>query len=115
MYCCIMDKTIRIDNLRTIYTSGVKHFAENLLKSKAEKGENVVYFVDGKVVRLKASDALWLFDKMKIGIQDKEIKLLQNRAAKGEDMKYRLEDNQTLVVPAQLVLELFEQHPEKSE
>ena len=114
MNYCIMEKIIRIDNLRNLYAKGIKHCAEKLLRAKAEKGENVVYSIDGQIVKLKASDALWLYDKLKIGIQDKEFEILQNRAAKGEDMQYRLEGDQTFVIPAQLVLDLVEQLPEKS-
>lgn len=103
-----MDKIIRISNLSEIYAAGVKNFAENLLKSKAEKGETVVYSVDGQIVKLKAGDALWIYEKLSNGLKQWEVELLMDRAEKGEDMHYWLEDGQTMVIPARLVLDLFE-------
>jgi len=107
-----MDKIIRISDLSDIYAAGVKSFAENLLKSKAEKGETVVYSVDGQIVKLKASDALWIYESLSKGLANWEIEYLSQRAAKGEDMHYWLEDDQTLVIPARLVLELFDRMSE---
>ena len=107
-----MDSIIRISDLSEIYTAGVKNFAENLLKSKAEKGENVVYSVDGQIVKLKASDALWIYESLSRGLAQWEIDYLSDRASKGEDMRYWLEDNQTLVIPARLVLDLFDKMSE---
>ena len=102
------DKIIRISDLSEIYAAGVKSFAENLLKSKAEKGETVVYSVDGQIVKLKAEDALWIYEKLSNGLEQWEVGLLMDRAEKDEDMQYWLEDGQTLVIPARLVLDLFE-------
>lgn len=107
-----MDRIIRIDDLSDIYAAGVKNFAENLLKSKAEKGENVVYSVNGQIVKLKASDALWIYESLSRGLENWEIEYLSEKAAKGEDMSYWLEDNQTLVIPASLVLDLFKRMSE---
>jgi hypothetical protein len=107
-----MDRIIRISDLSDIYAAGVKNFAENLLKSKAEKGENVVYSIDGQIVKLKASDALWIYESLSRGLEQWEIDYLSDRAAKGEDMRYWLEDNQTLVIPARLVLDLFDRMSE---
>ena len=107
-----MDRIIRISDLSDIYAAGVKNFAENLLKSKAEKGENVVYSVDGQIVKLKASDALWIYESLSRGLANWEVEYLSERAAKGEDMRYWLEDNQTLVIPARLVLDLFKRMSE---
>ena len=107
-----MDRIIRISDLSDIYAAGVKNFAENLLKSKAEKGENVVYSIDGQIVKLKASDALWIYESLSRGLEQWEIDYLSDRAAKGEDMRYWLEDNQTLVIPARLVLNLFDRMSE---
>ena len=107
-----MDRIIRISDLSDIYAAGVKNFAENLLKSKAEKGENVVYSIDGQIVQLKASDALWIYESLSRGLEQWEIDYLSDRAAKGEDMRYWLEDNQTLVIPARLVLDLFDRMSE---
>ena len=90
----------------------MRNFAENLLKSKAEKGENVVYSVDGQIVKLKASDALWIYESLSRGLANWEVEYLSERAAKGEDMRYWLEDNQTLVIPARLVLDLFKRMSE---
>lgn len=109
-----MDNRIRISDLSEIYAAGVKNFAENLLKSKAEKGETVVYSVDGQIVRLKASDALWIYESLAKGLEDWEVKFLTEKADKGEDMHYWLADNQTLVIPARLVLDLFERMSESS-
>lgn len=103
-----MDRIIRISDLSEIYAAGVKNFAENLLKSKAEKGESVVYSVGGQIVKLKAGDALWIYEKLSTGLEQWEVRLLTDRAEKEEDMKYWLEDGQTLVIPARLVLDLFE-------
>ena len=102
-----MDKMIRISDLSDIYAAGVKSFAENLLKAKAEKGETVVYSVGGQIVKLKARDALWIYDSLSKGLADWEINFLSDKASRGEDMQYWLEDNQTLVIPARLVLDLF--------
>ena len=107
-----MDRIIRISDLSDIYAAGVKNFAENLLKSKAEKGENVVYSVDGQIVKLKASDALWIYESLSRGLANWEVEYLSERAAKGEDMRYWLEDNQTLVIPARLVLDVFKRMSE---
>ena len=107
-----MDRIIRISDLSDIYAAGVKNFAENLLKSKAEKGENVVYSIDGQIVKLKASDALWIYESLSRGLENWEIEYLSEKAAKGEDMSYWLEDNQTLVIPASLVLDLFKRMSE---
>jgi hypothetical protein len=109
-----MDKIIRISNLSEIYAAGVKNFAENLLKSKAEKGETVVYSVDGQIVKLKAEDALWIYEKLSNGLKQWEVELLMDRAEKGEDMHYWLEDGQTMVIPARLVLDLFERMADAS-
>lgn len=103
-----MDREIRISDLSEIYDIGIKDFAENLLKAKAERGETVVYSIDGQIVKLKASDALWIYDKFTNGLKDWEVKLLKDTAARGEDMHYWLEDNQTLIIPARLVLNLFD-------
>lgn len=103
-----MDKRIRISDLSEIYAAGVKNFAENLLKSKAAKGETVAYSVDGQIVKLKAGDALWIYEKLSNGLKPWEVELLKGRAEKNEDMEYWLEDGQTLVIPARLVLDLFE-------
>ena len=102
-----MDKIIRISDLSDIYSAGVKNFAENLLKAKAEKGETVVYSVDGQIIKLKANDALWIYEKLSNGLADWEVSFLSDKASRGEDMQYWLEDNQTLVIPARLVLDLF--------
>ena len=109
-----MDKTIRISDLSEIYAAGVKNFAEHLLKSKAEKGETVVYSVDGQIVRLKASDALWIYESLSKGLEKWEIEFLTDKAEKGEDMHYWLEDEQTLVIPARLVLDLFDRMSDPS-
>ena len=103
-----MGNTIRISDLSDIYSAGVKNFAENLLKAKAEKGETVVYSVDGQIIKLKANDALWIYEKLSKGLADWEVSFLSDKASKGEDMQYRLEDNQTLVIPARLVLDLLQ-------
>ena len=102
-----MDNRIRISDLSEIYAAGVKNFAENLLKSKAEKGETVVYSVDGQIIKLKASDALWIYESLSRGLANWEVEFLSDKASRGEDMEYWLEDNQTLVIPARLVLDLF--------
>ena len=102
-----MDNRIRISDLSEIYAAGVKNFAENLLKSKAEKGETVVYSVDGQIIKLKARDALWIYESLSRGLSDWEVGFLSDKASRGEDMEYWLEDNQTLVIPARLVLDLF--------
>jgi hypothetical protein len=103
-----MERVIRINDLSEIYDAGVKTFAESLLKSKARKGESVVYSVGGQIVQLKASDALWIYERLSNGLEDWEVSFLSKKAEKGEDMHYRLEDDQTLVIPARLVLDLFE-------
>ena len=102
-----MEKTIRISDLSAIFEAGIKNFTENLLKSKAEKGENVVYSINGQIVKLHASDALWIYRKILRGLDPFEKDYLKERAAAGEDMHYRLEGDQTLALPARLVLELF--------
>lgn len=102
-----MEKTIRISDLSAIFETGVRNFAENLLKAKAEKGETVVYSIDGQIVRLHASDALWIYKKILDGLDPWEIDFLREKASKGEDMKYWLEGDQTLQIPARLVLDLF--------
>lgn len=103
-----MGNRIRISNLSDIYAAGVEHFAESLLKAKAEKGQSVVYSVDGQIITLKAGDALWIYNKLTNGLEDWEVDLLSKRAAEGEDMEYWLEGNQTLVIPAKVVLDLFD-------
>ena len=103
-----MDMRIRINDLTEIYAAGVKNFAENLLKTKAEKGQTVAYSVDGQIVKLKAGDALWIYERLSNGLKPWEVKLLKDKAEKGEDMQYWLEDEQTLIIPARLVLDLFE-------
>ena len=107
-----MDKIIRINDLSDIYAAGVKDFAENLLKSKADKGETVVYSVDGQIVKLKASDALWIYESLSRGLSNWEVEYLSEKADRGEDMHYWLEDNQSLVIPARLVLDLFQKMSE---
>lgn len=102
-----MDRIIRIDNLSDIFTAGVKNFAESLLRSKAEEDDTVAYSVNGQVITLKAKDALWIYESLSRGLEDWEVKYLSDKAAKGEDMRYWLEDDQTLVIPAKLVLDLF--------
>ena len=109
-----MDKIIRIGDLSEIYEAGVKNFAETLLKSKAEKGETVVYSVDGQIVKLKAGDALWIYESLEKGLEPWEVTFLKNQAENGEDMRYWLEDRQTLVIPAKLVLDLFERMADSS-
>lgn len=103
-----MGKVIRIGDLSGIYAAGVKNFAENLLKSKAEKGESVVYSIGGQIIKLNASDALWVYERLSGGLSAKEIEILTERADKGEDMQYWLTDGNTLAVPARLVLDLFD-------
>ena len=109
-----MDRIIRISDLSDIYAAGVKNFAENLLKSKAAKGESVVYSVDGQIVKLKAGDALLIYESLSRGLKEWEIQFLTDMAEKGEDMHYPLEDGQTLVIPARLVLDLFERMSDSS-
>ena len=102
-----MEKIIRISDLSNIFEAGVRNFAENLLKSKAEKGEAVVYSIDGQIVKLQASDALWIYESLTKGLEPWEVDFLKDKASRGEDMHYWLEGNQTLAIPARLVLELF--------
>lgn len=102
-----MDRVIRISDLSEIYEIGIKDFAENLLKEKAERGETVVYSIDGQIVKLKASDALWIYDKFTNGIEEWEEKILKETAERGGDMHYWFDD-QTLIIPARLVLNLFD-------
>lgn len=102
-----MEKIIRICDLSAIFEAGVKNFTENLLKTKAEKGETVVYSIDGQIVKLQASDALWIYRKILSGLYPWEEDILKKRAAAGEDMQYRLEGDQALQIPARLVLDLF--------
>lgn len=100
--------SIKLNDFNDIYATGAKNFTESLLKSKAEKGETVVYSINGQVVTLKASDALWIYESLARGLGEWEIKYLKEKAAKREDMCYRLAGAQTLVIPALLVLDLFE-------
>ena len=110
-----MEKTIRISDLSAIFEAGVKNFAENLLKTKAEKGETVVYSIDGQIIKLQASDALWIYKKILRGLEPWEVEFLTDKASRGEDMKYWLEGSQTLAIPARLVLELFNRMKEVSD
>ena len=102
-----MDKIIRISDLSGIFSAGVRNFVESLLKSKAEENDTVAYSVNGQIVTLKAQDALWIYEKLSKGLKEWEVNLLTDVAARGEDMHYRLQDGQVLVIPAKLVLDLF--------
>lgn len=106
--------SIRINDFSDIYAAGIKDFAEILLKDKAEKGETVVYSINGQVVTLKAGDALWIYEKLAKGLDDWEVDFLKKRAAEGESMHYPLTGNQTLDIPALLVLDLFERMADSS-
>lgn len=66
-----------------------------------------MYSIDGQIVKLQASDALWIYKKILDGLDSWEIDFLSEKASKGEDMRYWLEGDQTLQIPARLVLDLF--------
>lgn len=100
--------SIKLKDFSDIHDVGMKSFAEDLLRSKAEKGETAVYSINGQIIKLKASDALWIYDAIERGLDDQDVEYLKDRAARGVDMEYRLTNRQTLVIPAVLVLDLFE-------
>lgn len=75
-----MEKEIKISDLSAIYEAGARKFVEPFLKSKAERGESVVYSVGGRIVKLKADEALRIYYEITNGMSQEEI----DRIAKDE-------------------------------
>lgn len=98
---------IRIQNLSAIYNQGLNQFVQSFLKEKAQNNESLVYSIDGKIIELEASDVLWIYEKLSNGPEDWEIKLLNDLASKGEDIRYNFASGNTLALPASAVLELL--------
>ena len=77
-----------------------------MLKEKAEKGQNVVYSINGNILILTAYEAMWLYEKLSQGLDDDDITLLTQVASQGGNMVYEF-NHQQLTIPAQHVLDLF--------
>ena len=60
-----MEKMSKLEQLGELYDASVEDFTERFLKSKAEKDESVVYSFSGRIVSMKASEALKLYHKEK--------------------------------------------------
>ena len=75
-----METAIKISALSAIYEAGARKFVEPFLKSKAERGESVVYSVGGRIVKLKADEALRIYYEITNGMSQEEI----DRIAKDE-------------------------------
>ncbi len=108
-----MGTIIRISDLNDIYSEGLKEFAETLLKSKADKDETVVYSVGKQIIKVKAKSVLWIFEAISKGLTDWEVNYLSELAKENKDMTYWLDDHQKLVIPARLVLDLFDRLAEE--
>lgn len=98
---------IRIQDLSSIYNQGLKQFVETFLKEKAQNKESLVYSIDGKIIELEASDVLWIYGKLSEGPEEWEIRLLQDLAKTGDDIRYEFSNGNTLSLPAAAVLELL--------
>jgi len=102
-----MNSNIKISNLESIYNNGLKVFTEDFLKEKAEKKQNVVYSINGQIVKLSADDVCWLYMKLKNGLEDWEVNLLNEVSERGDNMVYNFDD-QKIEIPASVVLDLFD-------
>lgn len=101
-----MGNDVRIQDLSSIYEQGLKPFIENFLREKAEKGESLVYSLEGKIIELSAADVLWIYTKLSEGPEPWELNLLLETADRGADMVYNFA-NHEVSIPAASILQLL--------
>lgn len=101
-----MRNNISINNLDSLYSQGQASFIKDMLKEKADKGQNVVYSINGNIIILTANEAMWLYEKLSNGLDESDIAILSQTASQGGNIVYEL-DHQYLTIPAQHVLDMF--------
>ena len=100
------DQSVRISSVdidRLVNQIGIRKFSETVLRDKMERGESVVYSINGKIETFSSSDILWLYDSFHRDLEDWEIKLLKELADRGEDIYYANGKH----FPAEMILKLY--------
>ena len=90
-------------NIDQLVETGIKHFAETVLRDKLERKESVIYSIDGRVVEFSPQDVLWLYENLRRPLEEWEINHLMNLARQGLEQHYSNEKH----FPAAMVLRLY--------
>lgn len=90
-------------NIDRLVESGIRNFAETVLRDKLERNESVIYSIEGQVVEFSPEDVLWLYDNLKRELDYYEVVYLRDLASRGESHDY----GGGLVFPASMVLRLY--------
>ncbi len=93
--------SIRIDSF--VNLMGIRKFSETVLREKMQRGESVVYSVEGRIVEFSPEDVLWLYGSFQRDLKDWEIDYLRDLVEEGEDVDY----GNGLIFPASMVLKLY--------
>lgn len=82
---------------------GIREFSETVLRDKMQRGESVVYSINGRIEKFSSSDVLWLYENFQRDLEDWEINFLRECADVGEDVYYPNGKH----FPAEMVLKLY--------